>query len=181
MNREQANARLQEVVASKFVPVYASSKAEVIASYRERYEGGRGAAGWKQHLIKDLAAQTGMKPKNLEKRFDPARIDNAPRRASEKAQYATLGKEKLPPIGQKLPGNQITITVRAQQAKDFVGGKPVGWRDRAWTATFSGPDAYAFAGAPSFRDVWRKHDYPKDVIDLLDGDGDYGAEITAVV
>lgn len=82
-----------------------TTKADVIAGYRELYKG-RGADGWKQHIVRDLASLTGMKPKNLERRFDPSRIGNVPRRASEKQEYETLGQQ-LPP---RVPDGGYHIT-----------------------------------------------------------------------
>lgn len=71
-----------------------TTKAEVIEGYQQQYKG-RGQAGWKQRIVHDLAQLTGMKPKNLEKRFDTQRRGNPEKRNAE--QYKTLG-ESLPPI-----------------------------------------------------------------------------------
>ena len=83
-----------------------ATKAEVVAYYQAKYAG-RGAAGWKQHLIHDLlpfTPQTGKNPaKNLAKRFDPQRLHNPePRNAY---QYRTLGAT----IGVKPPENGYHI------------------------------------------------------------------------
>lgn len=71
-----------------------TTKAEVIEGYQAQYKG-RGQAGWKQRIVHDLAQLTGMKPKNLEKRFDTQRRGNPEKRNAE--QYKTLG-ESLPPL-----------------------------------------------------------------------------------
>lgn len=73
---------------------YRETKAEVVEYYRETYKG-RGKESWKQHLVSDLSRITGIKPKNLERRFDPSRISNPEKRNAD--QYRQLG-EQLPPI-----------------------------------------------------------------------------------
>lgn len=74
------------------------TKAEIVESYREMYTG-RGKAGWKQHLIEALSAQTGIKYKTLEKRFDAQRLKNTERKNA--SQYRELGETLplLPPSG----------------------------------------------------------------------------------
>jgi hypothetical protein len=89
---------LEDQVRTLGTPIYASTKAEVIAVYQAEYKG-RGQAGWKQHLVHDLAEQTGMKTKSLEKRFEKRIINPEKRNA---AQYETLGKT-LPPIDYEVP------------------------------------------------------------------------------
>lgn len=75
---------------------YRSTKAEAIDYFQQTYTG-RGAKGWKQNIIQRLSQTTGIKPKSLEKRFDPSRINNPELR--NKAQYEALGKTlpRLPP------------------------------------------------------------------------------------
>lgn len=71
--------------ASKKPP---TSKTEAVA-YFQREFAARGKGSWKQQLVHQLADITGMKPKNLEKRFDPQRLHNPePRNAG---QYKELG------------------------------------------------------------------------------------------
>lgn len=86
---EQLNNAIQ---GGSFTYSPRTTKAEIIDYYRETYKG-RGTEGWKQHIVKDLAAQTGIKSKNLERRFDPSRINNPEKR--NVSQYKALG-EKLP-------------------------------------------------------------------------------------
>lgn len=77
---------LEDVRAASIKPPM--TKAEAVAYFQDRFTG-RGADGWKQNLVRMLASITGMKPKNLEKRFDPQRLHNPEPRNS--AQYKTLG------------------------------------------------------------------------------------------
>lgn len=70
------------------------TKAEVIDYYRQTYKG-RGQKGWRQHLVQRLSEITGLKPKNLERRLDPSRINNPEKRNAD--QYKQLGEE-LPPM-----------------------------------------------------------------------------------
>lgn len=79
------------IEAASYDYSYLSTKGELIAYYKETYQG-RGKEGWKQHLVNDLARTTGMKPKNLERRFDPSRIDKRPN-ARQQEQYKELGRE----------------------------------------------------------------------------------------
>lgn len=81
-----------------------STKSDIVEYYQSRYPG-RGADGWKQRLSHDLADITGMKAKNIERRFDPSRINNIPRRASEKGQYTELGEQ----IGPVMPENGLVV------------------------------------------------------------------------
>src|SRR6266702_3097193 len=91
------------------------TKADIVEYYQSTYPGfGRG--GWKQRLVNDMAAITGMKPKNLEKRFDPQRLNNPEDRNAD--QYAELG-EQLPP---KPPENGFHVegTIWVQYSEECV-------------------------------------------------------------
>jgi hypothetical protein len=81
------------IAGASFEYVHMKSKADIVSYYKETYTG-RGAAGWKQHIIKDVSAQTGVKPSSIERRFDPSRIDRMSSSESQK-QYTKLG-ETLP-------------------------------------------------------------------------------------
>lgn len=75
------------------------TKAGLIDYYQQEYTG-RGSAGWKQHLVKDLANVTGMKTKNLEKRFDTQRRNNPePRNAGQYKALAAMIAPKPPAHG----------------------------------------------------------------------------------
>lgn len=92
-------------------PVYLSTKAGIVEYYKDVYGDRTGPGGWKSHLVKDLAAQTGMKPKSLEKRFDPARLNNP--EAKNAGQYAALGKT-LPPsayVPKKPRGARVSFSI----------------------------------------------------------------------
>lgn len=148
-------SKLHTAVDAKFTSSYMSSKQELVQHYQQTY-----LKGWKQQLVKDLAAQTGIKPKNLERRFDPSRL-NAKTSAKNAAQYKALG-EKFPPI-KTLKNDQITVTIKGHQ----------GVRERTWSTTFTGPDAYAFANNPNYRDFFKKLKYNDNVINSFEG-GDSG-------
>lgn len=146
---------------------YIESKADIIEFYQEKYKG-RGKESWKQHLIHDLSAQTGIKTKSLEKRFDTQRRNNPETRNA--AQYQELGKT-LPPMGYKPKGGEITITIEGSQ----------GQRDRGpWTVTFKGPDAYSFVNDPTYYKIFRAMGYEKSVIEMFDGDDSGALSITSV-
>jgi hypothetical protein len=73
---------------------FLSTKSQIVEHYRGTYTG-RGSDGWRQHLVNDLASLTGMKPKSLERRFDPSRLGNEEKKNT--GQYEALGKQ-LPPV-----------------------------------------------------------------------------------
>jgi hypothetical protein len=79
------------------------TKADIIAYYQAVYPA-KGKGSWKQRLVNDLAGITGMKPKNLEKRFDTQRRNNPEKRNA--AQYRELG-DQLPP---KAPDDGFRIS-----------------------------------------------------------------------
>lgn len=119
--REQV---IEDIKAASIQPPM--TKAEMVLYYQKLYPG-TGAAGWKQHLIKDLlpfTPQTGKNPaKNLAKRFDPQRLGNPePRNA---AQYKALGAK----IGRKPPkyGYHLEFSgwLRFSNVCAYRGGKTV--------------------------------------------------------
>lgn len=127
---------LQHAIDKASVPQFLSTKSEIVSYYQDKYTG-RGAAGWKQHLVKDLAAITGLKEKNLERRFDPSRLNKPAGKAAK--DYAQLGKD-IGPVGKRPPGKgyQIywVVGLHISKSKNEV---------RSQTQQVSGPDAYAFA------------------------------------
>lgn len=158
---------LINAVNEKSNVTYRNSKEELVAFYQKQYPG-TGKGGWKQHLVADLAKQTGMKPKNLERRFDPSRLHNQEKRNA--GQYKKLG-EQLPPVSRSPKGNSITVTVEGQQ--DNGRG---GTRDRTITVTFTGPDAYSFVNNPNFGDIWDEYGFDFDE----EEDGDYSLQNVSV-
>jgi hypothetical protein len=77
-----------------------SGKFEAIQYYQQKYPS-QGKGGWKQQLVGGLSTITGMKPKNLEKRFDPQRRANPEKRNAKQYQELALllGLLKPPPGG----------------------------------------------------------------------------------
>jgi hypothetical protein len=86
------------------------TKADLVEYFRANYpaRATRTQPSWRQAIVAHLAANTGMKPKNLARRFDPSRLHNVPRTRREKEQYEALGKQ----IGPVAP---------AAYSVDFVG------------------------------------------------------------
>lgn len=64
-------------------------KAGAIEYYQQEYPR-MGRGGWKQHLVQGLSEVTGLKPKNLEKRFDTQRRGNPERKNAK--QYKALAQ-----------------------------------------------------------------------------------------
>lgn len=157
---------LQAAINSATNAVYMTSKEQVVDYYRDTY--GR---VWKQKLVHDLAPIANMKPKNLERRFDPSRIHNEEKRNAE--QYKTLGQQ-LPPIRRELKAGQTSITITVKG--DMHQGPRGGTEPLAPNATFSGSDAFTFINSPNFDDIYE--DYGMDA-DLLN-DGDYVLDVGSV-
>lgn len=67
-----------------------STKIELIAHYQKHYAPLGKKGSWKQRITGDLARITGLKQKNLEKRFDTQRINN-PEMGKTARQYKMLG------------------------------------------------------------------------------------------
>lgn len=145
--------RLQDKIDALSTPIYRSSKAEIVDYYKDTY----GAKGWKQALVKDLSPIAGIKPKNLERRFDPSRLNNVERRNA--GQYAALGK-KLPPKAKRLPTN-IHIKVKGQSdpsPKSKRKGKSTGEsaRERTFETDFKGMEAFDYMQDPTMEGFFDK-------------------------
>lgn len=89
----------EAIQAASFTWTPRSSKSDIVEYYKETYTG-RGGKGqdptWRQHLQRDLSAETGVKYNSIRRQFDPSRIGNAPRKGSKNAKgFEELGK-KLP-------------------------------------------------------------------------------------
>jgi hypothetical protein len=158
--------RLEDALNAKTRPIYMDSKEQVVDYYKDTF--GR---GWKQKLVHDLAPIAGVKPKNLERRFDPSRLHSPEKKNT--GQYSSLGKQ-LPPIRRELkPGqNSITITVRGNMHQGPKGGmEPITAK-----ATFSGNDAIMFINDPSYEDIYDDYGLDGD----LHVDGDYEIAVASV-
>jgi hypothetical protein len=82
---------LREQIEALQWPIHMTSKAQIVEYYRDM----RGRR-WKQDIVHDLAPIANKKSKNLEKRFDPQRLEHVEKRNA--GQYRELGRQ-LPPIG----------------------------------------------------------------------------------
>lgn len=134
---EQLNEAIQ---GASFEYVHMKSKGDIVAYYKETYTG-RGAAGWKQHIIKDVSAQTGVKPSSIERRFDPSRIDRMSSSESQK-QYTALG-EKLPMKKQEknVKGKRARVSFQGEvcipSGKDKKGKPKMDCREREFSVMLS--------------------------------------------
>lgn len=123
-------------------PAYLKSKSEIVEYYRDTY-----GKGWKQKIVHDLSDITGLKPKNLERRFDPSRLNVVPRTAKAKAEYEALGKtlgvqHYEPPPG----GYTVFFDMLIRISKDCY--------PRSKTMHVTGADAYLLANDPSFASLF---------------------------
>jgi len=152
---EQAEEDLREQMQAVSTPRFLSTKAELIEHYQATYTG-RGQAGWKQRIVHDLAAITGMKPKNLEKRFEK-RINNPEPR--NKAQYEELGRQ-IGPVGYDSPPYGYKVT--------FVGSVHISKNcyPKDFTIFITGTDAVSFAEDPTIALVMLTY-FEEDLADDL--------------
>lgn len=160
---------LHQVVNSKMVPVFPTSFAEIKEGLIEKH----GTRGW----IGAYAQAVTGSDKRSGKEY------NAARRSLERyetGQYKTLKKYGAPAqvekVGQTLPPTtykppeQFSVNVKGSQ----------GQRDRSWTVTFKGADAYRFARNPTYKEFFKKLGYKADIVEAFDGDDSSGVEVTSV-
>jgi hypothetical protein len=166
---------LSDAVDSKWVDVFATSYGDVKDALQEKHTG----RGWIGALAKAIAGrQEGVKAKDDKpylavrrsiERYEAGQFKSL---KSYGGKMAEVGRT-LPPIGRALPGNKITLTVKGDQRE----GK--GTRERSFTTTFTGPDAYGFANEPTYRTFFKKQGYPDWVIDKFEA-GDYELVVSSV-
>lgn len=82
---------LKKKLRAKAITTSYTTKAELIGYYQARQAKGE-IKSWRQAIVHDLAAITGLKEKNLQRRFDPSRL-NAKVSPKNAAEYAALGKK----------------------------------------------------------------------------------------
>src|SRR5579885_3396194 len=100
---------VNQVLAAS-TPIYASTKAEVIDYYRKEYP-----RGWQAALSRDLADLTGGNARNINRRFNPDRINQSPPPGSKQAQeYQDLGQQLELTIGYKPPEDGVEITFQGE-------------------------------------------------------------------
>lgn len=134
---------LGEKLIEKAIPTYHTTKAEIVEYYQQRKDAGE-IKSWRKALVHDLAAITGKKEKNLQRRFDPSRVKNPEKKNA--AQYEALGLTlgvkgyKAPPGGFKVSwGASIWISKKAF--------------DRSYSTNFTGEAAQALLDNPRWSTV----------------------------
>lgn len=131
--------RLQRKIDKISTVRYLSTKAEIIDYYRDNHPKGK---TWKQAITGALSEITGLKPKNLEKRFDPQRLNNVEKKNAD--QYKELG-QKIGPIERIPPSEGIEIYFYLDlKISDECGNF------REFTVQLTGPDAYDVANGGGF-------------------------------
>lgn len=164
---------LREAVVGKMVDVHMTTYEQV----KDYYQDKAGARGWIGAMAAALSPrQAGVSAKQ-DKGYSAARrsierLEKGQFKNMRKysPQMAAVGKT-LPPIGKKIPGDAITITVKGEQRE----GKK-GTRSRNITVTFKGADAYSFADNPSYGDIWDEYGVDSELFE----DGDYAIDVYAV-
>lgn len=124
-----------EQVLAASTPRFATTKSEVVAYFQEQHP-----RGWRKPLVAALAPITGMTEKNLQRRFDPSRLGNQPKRKAEQEQYKELGRQ-IGPIGFEAPEGGFEVT--------FVGQIRISNQcyPRSFIKRVSGADAQALVEA----------------------------------
>ena len=107
--------------------------------------------------MKDLAAQTGMKPKNLERRFDPSRLDNVPRTKREQEQYKQLAREKTPPVSRTLKKDSASFAITGNFPNGRGGTRHRTIGTQGKKITLSGTDLYAWVNNPDFETLFTEY------------------------
>jgi coenzyme F420-reducing hydrogenase alpha subunit len=144
-------------------PEFMTTKAEIVAYYQQEY-----GKRWRIELERGpLSEISGLKPKNLARRFDPSRLNNVPRTRREKEQYEKLGK-LLPPKKEKRPpknGFRVRVKGRLNPSPKRKGEKA---REREFSAEFEGMNAYDFGLDPSLEAFFEEYGIDGNLADLLD-------------
>ena len=129
---------IQSVIRALANPIYLIEKEEILDYYRDRY-----GTQWKQHIVSDLQAMTGIKRNSLMRRFQGERTRNVPRTARARAEYVSLG-QRLPPVRYDPPPNGIQV--------NFVGYVQISseCEERDFYEVARGMEAYSLVNAPGF-------------------------------
>lgn len=168
---------LGEKLIEQATPVYLSTKAQLIQHYQQ-LQGEGTVKSWRQAIVHDLAAITGKKEKNLQRRFDPSRRANPEKKNA--AEYAALGKQigavgyKAPPGGFKISwGATLWISKKAydrSHSVTFVGAAAQNLLDepRWWKVL----DAYftdgGLAVVVDIDDIDPDEESPVEGVDMID-------------
>ncbi len=170
---------LLDAARSKANPVHLKTRSEVVEYFRETYPGRdkKGNEAWKPRAAEALAGpadkkstayKSAMRQFQFDKRTGQERYKSAKVAPQTKARYEAVG-EKLPPDHYTPKGDSVTITIQARQKAGPRGG----YREREFTATFKGPDAYKFVNNPTVRYILENQgNYPEDLIEMLAGEGE---------
>jgi hypothetical protein len=154
------DARLQAAVALASIPVFMSSKSELMSYYHDHY-----GKHWKSQIASDLSGTPDKKSRAYQSAIRNFQGDRLAKEGRDKTRWQALG-EKLPPMSLKPKDNQITITIQGTQQG----------RNRIIKVTLSGPQAYAFVNHPNYSDVYEAYGVDGDLFE----DGEYAIEVSSV-
>lgn len=167
--------RLQQAINDKTDPVFLEKRSAIVDHYQDTY-----GANWKTHIVNDiLRLDPTAKKASIQRQFQydsrtgQERYKGEKVTASTRERYESLGKE-LPPVGRKLQGDSITITVKGEQALGEKHGG--GTRDREIEVTLTGANAQEFINNPDYRSIWDEYGVDPDLFDK----GDYAIAISSV-
>lgn len=159
----------EKIDSASFTWTPRTSKEDAINYYKETYKS-RGKEGWKQHIVRDLAAQTGIKPKNLERRFDPSRI-NMPEKKNA-GQYKELGAQlPMKKEPKDLAGKRAKVTFRGTvcipSGKDKKGQPKQDCREKNFTRTLDRTQTHEMMYG-SFDPIFDAYQINPDVIGSIE-------------
>lgn len=183
MDSERERKMLRDAVNRRTENVYPTSYADVKEGLIEKY----GQSGWIGAMAQAITGSEKRSGKEyLAARRSIERYETGEFKTLKKlgGKIPDVGKQ-LPPIGKRVKGGSLTLTVKGRQAsyspRNKAGKRTKSTRERSFTATFTGTDAQSFADDPTYRAFFHQldGDYPDDVIDLFE-DGDYELDIYAV-
>ena len=158
--------KLERAVEGKWRDVHARSYEEAKEHLKDVY-GAKGWIGAMAQAVTGSATRSGKEYSAARRSIE--RFESGQYKSSRYAQKAA----SVVVVDRRLPGNQMTITVKGKQPY-------YPRRDRSFSYTFHGADAYSFAEGPSYQEFFHALDYPDWLIDAFDEDSEYGLDVSSV-
>lgn len=171
-------------------PNYINNRADYAEYYKERYgaKGNRMAAESVYGQVKNSKGEN-VSVKNIMRQFQ-SRGGGVPKESAKSAAVYQQAGKQLPPTGYTPKQDTIHVTVHTTQADgQYRRGADghthwvaEGTRNRQFSATFSGPDAYAFVNNPDLATVLRGHGFTneQDIENLTSEEGDSNSAMLTV-
>lgn len=139
--------RLERAVQSASVPVFMSSKADIIEHYKDTY----GAKNWTSEIAKALSGTTDKKSKEYKaaiRQFQGGREHKESRKSADK--FRDLGRT-LPPIGKRKPRKGYRFHVSGYVLISET------WVKVNFSRDITGAAAAKLSVDPSFDEIWQAY------------------------